>query len=373
MRVIFAAGGTAGHINPAIAMADYIKSRDFKSEILFIGTATGMEYDLVKKAGYDFSAIDVRGFQRKLNFSNIIKNIGAIRCVLYANIASKKIIKSFSPDIVIGTGGYVSGPVVMSAHKLKIKTAIHEQNAYPGITNKILSSKADVVFSANEKPKKYFDKDCDFLVVGNPIRESILYKTKLEARRELGIDESFCILSFGGSLGATKINEIAYDIIKWHKDLGDVNHIHAFGKFGESEFLKKAEQEGMDFKNNKRIIVKEYIDNMDSCLAAADLIICRSGAITISEIQATGSASILIPSPYVSENHQYHNAKVLVENNAAYMIEEKNYNKTELIGIIENLYKNIEKLNTMGKNALNMSILDTNVLIYDKIVKLLNY
>ncbi len=411
MRVILAGGGTAGHINPAIAIANYIKSKEKKAEILFVGTPNGMEMDLVKKAGYNIVPIKVRGFQRKITFKNIIRNVDAIKCLLFSNITAKKIIKNFNPDIVIGTGGYVSGPIVMVASKLNIKTAIHEQNAYPGITNKkiiknfnpdivigtggyvsgpivmvasklniktaiheqnaypgitnkILSKYVDVVFSAVENSKQYFNKGCNFIVVGNPIRESILYKTKSESRMKLGIDNNFCILSFGGSLGASKINEIAADIIKWHCGVYNINHIHAYGKLGREEFPTYLKERNIDLNAQNRIIVKEYIENMDECLAASDIVICRSGAITISELQATGKASILVPSPYVSENHQFHNAMVMVNNDAAFIIEEKNYNKDNLITLLDNLYKNKDKISKMSKNSLSMSICDTNEKIY---------
>lgn len=373
MRVILAGGGTAGHINPAIAIANYIKSKEKKAEILFVGTPNGMEMNLVKKAGYNIVPIKVRGFQRKITFKSIIRNVDAIKCLLFSNIAAKKIIKSFNPDIVIGTGGYVSGPIVMAASKLNIKTAIHEQNAYPGITNKILSKYVDVVFSAVENSKPYFNKECNFIVVGNPIRESILYKTKSESRIKLGIDNNFCILSFGGSLGASKINGIAADIIKWHCGVYDINHIHAYGKLGKEEFPTYLKERNIDLNGKNRIIVKEYIENMDECLAASDIVICRAGAITISELQATGKVSILVPSPYVSENHQFHNAMVMVNNDAAFIIEEKNYNKDNLIALLDNLYKNTDKISKMSKNSLSMSICDTNEKIYIYIKKLIGF
>lgn len=367
MRILLAAGGTAGHINPAIATADCIKKNDKTAEILFAGTPGGMEARLVKNAGYDFVPIKVKGFQRKPTFKNVARNLEAVYLLATSGFTATKILKEFKPDVVFGTGGYVSGPIVRKAAKMGIYTAIHEQNAFPGVTNKLLSQKVNDLFLAVEEAKKHFPQDCQTTVVGNPVRESVLLKTRAEARKKLGLDDNFCILSFGGSLGALKINEIAADIIEWHWKDGNINHIHACGRLGKEAFPKMLAERGIKPSENSRLDLRDYIDDMDDCLAAADLVICRAGALTLSELEATGKPSILVPSPYVAENHQYHNAMVLQRRGAAIVIEEKDYDKKKLIEQVENLYNNPDKLKEYGKNASSLAILDTAQRIYSKI------
>lgn len=370
MRVLLAGGGTAGHINPAIAIAQYIRSQDPASEILFAGTPNGMEAQLVTQAGFDFAPVQVSGFRRKMSAKNILFNLKTVYHVITADFVAKRIIKDFRPDIVIGTGGYVSGPVVLAGAKMGIKTMIHEQNAFPGVTNKLLAKKVDVVLLAVEEAKQHFDPSARCEVVGNPIRESVIFKTKEEARRDLGMDNKVCILSFGGSLGAKVINRAAADLIKWNYQKNKINHIHGYGRLGVEHFPQMLEERGIDLsalqaeKADPNIDVREYINNMATCLAAADLVICRSGAITLSELQATGKASILVPSPYVAENHQFHNAMVLVNHGAAMLIEEKDYKKEEFLRMVESVYQDREKLAQLGKNASKLAILDSTERIY---------
>lgn len=372
MRVLLTGGGTAGHINPAIAIAQEIKKQEPSSEILFVGTPNGMEATLVKKAGFAFSSVEVQGIHRKLTAHNIVRNMKALKCAVTAGPRAKQIIREFKPDFVIGTGGYVSGPVVRKASQMGILTAIHEQNAFPGVTNKLLAKHADIVFLAVEKAKEYLPKNKKYVVVGNPVRESIIFKKKAEARQELGMDDNMCIVSFGGSLGAVKLNQIVADIMQWHCARGDVNHIHAMGKLGKKVFPEMLQERGVDVTKNHRIDIRDYIDNMDTCLAAADLVVCRAGAITLSELQATGKASILIPSPNVTENHQYHNAMVLANQHAAIVIEEKNYQKEQLIRTLDDFYEHPEHLKEYSKNASKMAILDTSERIYRAIHAILS-
>ncbi|WP_270739893.1 undecaprenyldiphospho-muramoylpentapeptide beta-N-acetylglucosaminyltransferase [Massilioclostridium coli] len=371
MKVLLAAGGTAGHINPAIAIADTIQKQDPSAKILFAGTPNGMESTLVPKAGYHFVPIKVRGFQRKLTLKNIARNIDAVKCLMTSDFVASKIIKEFQPDLVIGTGGYVSGPIVRKAAQKGIKTAIHEQNAYPGVTNKMLSKQVDLVMLAVEEAKKMFPQQANMVITGNPIRESILSTTKEEARKELGMDDEMCILSFGGSLGAVKVNEIAADIMQWHNKKKKVNHIHACGRLGKDIFPQMLKERHVDLNGNPRIDVRDYIHNMDTCLAAADLVICRAGAITLSELEATGKASILIPSPNVAENHQYHNAMVLQNHGAAVVVEEKNYDAKEMVALVNGFYEDRDKLRRFSKSASKLAILDTSDRIYNALQEIM--
>lgn len=372
MKVLLAGGGTAGHINPALAIAGAIRKHEKTAEILFAGNADGMEARLVKKAGYAFAPIKVKGFWRGFAPEDILHNLKAVKCLMTSPFEAKKIIRDFQPDIVIGTGGYVSGPVVLAGIRAGIKTLIHEQNAFPGVTTKLLAKKADVVCLAVEEAKKYLEISGKTYVTGNPVRENIIYKSKAEARKELGMDDKLCILSFGGSLGALAINKIAADLIEWHCREGNVNHIHGYGQLGAKMFPELMEERGIDLSQFPRIDVRQYIDNMDTCLAAADLVICRSGAITLSELEAAGKASILIPSPTVTENHQYHNAMVLADHHAAIVIEESKYNKEEFLTIIRDLFINPEKLMELSRNASALAVFDTAEQIYQIISDLLS-
>lgn len=367
MRVILTGGGTAGHINPAIAIAQQIKKEEPDSQILFVGTPNGMEASLVQKAGFDFAAVEVMGFSRRMNLKGIKHNIKAVSCALSAGPRAKQIIRKFRPDFVIGTGGYVSGPVVRKAAQMGIPTAIHEQNAYPGVTNKILSKHVDLIFLAVEKAKEHLPAGKSYIVVGNPVRESIIFKKKQEARAELGLDDAFCIVSFGGSLGAVKLSEIVADVMEWHSGKKNVNHIHAMGRLGKETFPKLLAERGIEPSENPRLDIRDYIDNMDTCLAAADLVVCRAGAITLSELEATGTPAVLVPSPNVTENHQYHNAMVLVNHRAAIIMEEKNYDKKKLFAVLEDFYTHPEKLKEYSHNASELAILDTSERIYREI------
>lgn len=361
LKVLLAGGGTAGHINPALAIASIIKDHFPDAEFLYAGTPNGMESKLVPKAGYAFAPIKVSGFQRKITPKNIVRNIKTVAYLTTAGHRAKQIISEFQPDIVIGTGGYVSGPIVLKAAQMGIKTAIHEQNAFPGMTTKMLSKKVDAVMLTVEEAMEYLDKDINYTVTGLPVRKGFYAMNKADARKELGIPEDdVCILSSGGSLGAGRINETVAELMEWEvKNDIPVTHIHSYGGMGKDTFLKDIATRGVDYENNSRIRPKEYIDNMSVCMAAADLIISRSGANSLSELEAMGRASILIPSPNVAGNHQYHNAMVLGKAGAAIVIEEKNLSGEVLIDCVKKLYNDADKLNCFAKRAAALYVPDT--------------
>lgn len=367
MKVLFAGGGTAGHINPALAIAGYLREREPKTEILYIGAKGGMEEKLVPAAGYEFQSITISGFQRKITVKNIVRNIKTAVFVFTSSAQAKRIIKSFRPDICIGTGGYVSGPVIREAIKLKIPSIIHEQNAFPGVTNKMLSKHAQRTMLAVMDAQKYLSDSARCVLTGNPIRQEVIRASKEESRKKLGLDSRPLILSFGGSLGARKINEAVADLLAESAKTGKFQHIHGYGKWGKW-FPDLLKEKGIDLDKHKEMDVREYIDNMPDCLAAADLVICRAGAITLSEIQAQGKASILIPSPNVAENHQYHNAMSLVSRNAAEMIEEKDLSGRTLCKKVDEMFNSHGKIEEISRNARKTAIIDANERIY-KIIK----
>jgi len=371
LKVLLAGGGTAGHVNPALAIAEIIKEKHPDAEFLFAGTPFGLEAKLIPKAGYKFAPIKIRGFQRKISLENIGRNIKAGYYLITSSPRATQIIKEFKPDLVIGTGGYVSGPIVMKAAKMGIKTAIHEQNAFPGVTTKLLSKHVDSIMLTVEEAKKYLDPSLKYTVTGLPVRSDFKTKTKEDARRELGLDNEICILSSGGSLGAGRINETVADLMAWYDGHLVVNHIHSYGGMGKNTFVKDVESKGVKLKNNKRLIVKEYIDNMPTCMAAADLVISRCGANSLYELQSMGRGSILVPSPIVAGNHQYFNGMVLQKAGAAIVIEQKDLTSELLIKTVKELCDNPRELNQLSENAKNMCISDTNARIYKVISKLI--
>lgn len=375
MRFLFATGGTAGHINPAIAVASYIKEQYPESEILFIGTADHMEARLVPNAGFDFKTIKINGFKRSLSPKAIAANIKTVFRLFDSEKVSKNIIKDFKPDVVIGFGGYVSGPVLQQAVKMKIPCCIHEQNAFPGITNKQLAKKVDKVMLTVEDAVRHLQPKNEVALTGLPVRGELLNKSKTAARIELGIaDDKPLVLSFGGSLGARPLNEAMFDIICENADNDSVYHIHSVGTNGKDFLEKFAENgfrqtsEGVYKKGNAE--VRQYIDNMDTCMAAADLVVGRAGASSLSEIEAMGKASILIPSPYVAENHQYHNAMALVNRNAARILEEKDLTSEALKELINSILSDKSLLCEIEKNAKAMAVTDSRERIAEIILSL---
>lgn len=369
MKILLAGGGTAGHINPALAIAGYIKSRRPDTEFLFIGNNGGMEQRLVPQAGFSIKSITISGFKRSFSPKSMIENVKTVTRTFTSSHEAKKIIAEFKPDICIGTGGYVSGPVVRTAAKMGIPCIIHEQNAYPGVTNKMLSKSVKKVMLAVPDAKKYFDKS-DVVITGNPVRGEILTADKAEARKQLGLDERPVVLSFGGSLGARKVNEAVADIIARSGKDRKYQHIHAYGSYGDW-FPSLVKEKGTTINVCDNLDVRPYIDNMPICMAAADLVICRAGAITLSEIQAMGKPAILIPSPNVAENHQYHNAMALVNAGAAEIIEETDLTGELLMKKADAMLLNPEKLNKISENSQKIAITDANERIYSVVKKVL--
>ncbi len=355
-KIVFTTGGTGGHINPALAVAGEIRKKYPKAEILFIGTSDRLETKLVPDAGFELKTVEMSGFQRKPSFENLKRNLLTVKRLMTVTGKVKKIFASFNPDIVIGFGGYVSGPVVRTAAKMSIPTIIHEQNAFPGVTNKTLAKMVDRVMLTAPEAEKYMQPKNPVTVTGLPVRQEIVDADREISRAELGLDNRPLILSMGGSLGARTINEAMVEVIAKLQPEHKFTFIHATGKFG-TWVPDKLKEKGVDL-DDKDIDIREYINDMSVCMSAADVIIGRSGASTLSELQATGSASILIPSPNVTENHQYHNAMALVNKGAAAIIEEKDLTGETLTNTLLELLSDENKLASMRKNAKDMAILD---------------
>ena len=325
MNVIFTCGGTGGHINPAIAVANILKERQPDVKILFIGAQGHMEEKLVPAAGYELVTLPGSGLSRKLNLAGIKKNVNAIKCVLSAVGKCKKIIRDFDADVIVGTGGYASFPAIYAGAKLGVPTVVHESNALPGLTTKLAAGVATKVLVCFEESVKHYKNPEQVEVVGMPVRKEFLFGNKAEARKELGIDdEKPVVVSAFGSQGAKVMNETMADMMPFEqKDGFPFHHIHATGSFGKEWMPKRVKDNGVDYENCPALDIREYIYNMPTVMAAADVIIGRAGSATCNEIAAAGVPCILIPSPNVTNNHQEKNARVLEEAGGAVVILER--------------------------------------------------
>ncbi len=372
MRILFACGGTAGHINPALSIAAEIRARAPGAVIRFAGNPGGMEARLVRDAGFDFVPFRAMGIQRRLTPGNIVRNVKSAGLLLTSEARAGRVIREFAPDLVVGTGGYVSGPVLMTACKLGIPTATHEQNAFPGVTTKMLARRVDKVLLAVEKARDYLPRGVPYVVTGNPVRPQVLTQDRGAARKACRVGAGqVCLLSFGGSLGAQRVNEAIADVMAWHAGSGKIHHIHATGQYGVDLLPRLLRERGVAYEDNPDLDIREYIDDMPVCLAAADLVICRAGAITLGELEAVGRASILIPSPNVAENHQYHNAMVLYRAGAALVLEEKDLTGKTLTDLTKQLVDDPQRLGWLGENAKKLGRPDAARRIADEILDML--
>ena len=351
MNVIFTCGGTGGHINPAIAVANILKERNADTKILFIGAQGHMEEKLVPAAGFELVTLPGSGLSRKLNLAGIKKNVNAIRCVLSAVGKCKKIIRDFDADVVVGTGGYASFPALLAASQLKIPTIVHEANAVPGLTTKMAAAVADRVLVCFEESVKYYKKPEQVEVVGMPVRKEFLFGNKKDARRELGIDDGKCVVvSAFGSQGAKVMNETMADMMPLEQSDGfPFHHIHATGSFGKEWMPKRVKDNGVDYEKVAMLDIREYIYNMPTVMAAADIIIGRAGSATCNEIAAAGVPCILIPSPNVTNNHQEKNARVLEEAGGAVVVLEKDCSPEKMYGLVKELLADENRRNDMTK------------------------
>ncbi|MCX7843589.1 MAG: undecaprenyldiphospho-muramoylpentapeptide beta-N-acetylglucosaminyltransferase [Clostridia bacterium] len=356
MKYLITGGGTAGHINPGIAIAKHIRHKDKDAEFLFVGTRKGLETKLVPREGFTLETIRVRGFRRKFS----LDTLAAVKDLFFGVMEARKVIRRFKPDVVIGTGGYVCGPVVLNAALMKIPTLIHEQNAFPGVTNKILSRFADAVAISFKESSKYFGNAKRIILTGNPIRTELLQSERDKARNSLNIGpDTPVVVVFGGSRGAERINEAVANMIIKHYKGYEARIIFATG---EEQYEKICSM--LANKRTEGVNLVPYIFNMGEVLAAADLAVCRGGAITISELAAMGVASIIIPSPYVTANHQEYNARALEQHGAAVVILEKDLNEDILYQQITGLLKNKEQLGKMARNAKKIGITNAADKIY---------
>ena len=371
MKVVIAAAGTGGHINPGIAIANKIMEKEPDSKIIFIGTPRGLENDLVPRAGYELKTIDAYGINRKINLDNIKRLYKTTKSVGEA----KKILKEFKPDVVIGTGGYICVSVGIAANRLKIPIVLHESNAFPGVAIKLLSKKAKAVLLGFEDAKTRLPKAKNVVVTGTPTKiksSKLTDEEKANLRSALILkNELPLVLVFGGSQGARSINNAIIGIIE-NKLNKNYQIIWAAGKGNFENIKQQLAEKNMDIDNIENAKIMPYIYNMQEVMETSDLVVSRSGAMTITEISNLAKPAIFIPFPFATENHQEYNARVLEKVGAAKIILDKNLNYKNLNDTIELMVENKEQLKEMGKKAGKIANTNVEENIYNEIKNILS-
>ena len=357
MKVIFTCGGTGGHINPAIAVAREMQERHPDCEILFVGCEMEMEEKLVPQAGFRLVTVPGSGLARGFSWKDIRFNARAVKFMVQAMTKVRRIIRDFQPDVIMGTGGYASFAALYVGSRMGIPTCVHESNAMPGLTTRMVANRADRIMVNFPESAGYYRNPQRVRVVGMPVRREFVFNTRAKARQELGIGDAPLVVSAFGSLGATEMNKaVAGVLAREKKDGFPFFHIHATGAYGwdsTREYLKEA---GVDPKDSKKIQVLEYIYNMPTLMAAADVIIGRAGASTCNEIAVTGTPCILIPSPNVTDNHQEKNGRVLADRGGAVLILEKDCTAALLYDTIKELLGDPARRDGMRKALQGMVI-----------------
>ena len=368
MRYLFTCGGTAGHINPALAVADRLKELDKDARFLFVGASDRMETDLVPRAGYDIQTVDVSSFRRSFSPSAVAYNLGSLKKAVASTRAAKKIIKEFQPDIAVGTGGYVCYPVLKAASALSIPTMVHESNAVPGLTTKMLQDEVDRILVGFEESRQNYGDPTKVIVTGTPVRGAFTACTKQEAKAKLGLPaEKPLVVSVWGSLGARHMNGIMAELIRLAAPDADFTLIHSAGKGGYdgvAEALKDLDlaAAGMD--------VRPYIYDMPLVMAAADLVLCRAGASTLAELTLLGKPAILVPSPNVTNNHQEKNARVLEHAGGAQVLLEGEFTAQSLLADVRALLSDPGKLSEMSTNMKAAGVADATERITQMVLRM---
>ncbi|MCI8964967.1 MAG: undecaprenyldiphospho-muramoylpentapeptide beta-N-acetylglucosaminyltransferase [Clostridia bacterium] len=372
MRVIIAAAGTGGHINPGIAIANKIKKEEPNSEIVFIGTNRGIENDLVPRAGYKLRTVEAYGLSKKISIETIKNNYKTLKGFKQA----KKIVKEFNPDIVIGTGGYICGGVILSAHKLGIPTIIHESNAFPGKATKFLSKKLDRILVGFKETKNYLENMEKVVVTGTPTKvekKNITIEEKEKLLKEINLSSKKpIVLVFGGSQGAQKINEALIELIKQKRN----KTYQIFWATGPKQYeivSEELKKNKYDINNLENTSIVPYIYNMSDYMNISDLVVCRSGAMTITELALVGKPAIFIPLPSMSANRQIDNAKVMEKIGAAKIILNNEINADNLSLMLYNMFKDTDKLKQMGQNASTIATYNVEDKIYKEIKNIVKY
>ena len=370
-RVIFTCGGTAGHVNPAIALAQLALEKNPEVRILFVGAERGLEKDLVPKAGYEFKTVHISSFHRSFKPAELRHNLISVGNLLRAPGEARAILRAFRPDAVVGTGGYASYPMVKAAAKMKIPTAVHESNAVPGLTTQMLENYASRIMVGFESCRKHYRRPEKVVVTGTPVRSDFFSMTKAEAKRALGVDDGRpLIVSFWGSLGASGMNRRMADFLALEAAKQPFHHIHGAGKQGCPMMLELLRERGVDLGACPALQLREYIYDMAPVMRAADLVICRAGASTISELTALGTPALMVPSPYVTNNHQEKNARALEEAGGAAVLLEPECSGQSLFQAACNILHDETRLRGMEASMAALGIRDAAERIYQTVLEL---
>ena len=370
MKILFTCGGTAGHVNPAVALAQMFQARNQGCEVLFVGADGGMETRLVPKEGYPIETVTITNFRRSFTPAAIGHNFKTLLNMNKSKKQANAILDRFQPDLVVGTGGYASYPVVNAAAARGIPTAVHESNAVPGLTTKTLSKVVDVVMVGFEESRNHYDDPSKVVVTGTPVRSDFFQYTRKEARAKLGFtDEKPLVLSVWGSLGAEEMNRQIVDFISLECEQGaPFHHIHGAGR-DYAAVCQALKAKGVE--NHPDIDVREYIYDMPVVMAAADLVLCRAGASTISELTAIAKPSILVPSPNVVADHQTKNARVLEQAGGAVLLPESESSGEKLYQAAASILNDKARREAMSAALREMAVADAAEQIYSVLSGLL--
>ena len=371
MNVIFTCGGTGGHIFPAIAVAKLLRERRPDCNILFMGAEDGMETTLVPREGFELETVRISNFQRGLSKDALEHNVEMFRNMKDAMKKAKQVIRSFKPDVIVGTGGYASFPALAEGAKLGVKTVVHESNAVPGLTTRMVERTADVIMVGFEESRQYYHHPERVRVTGMPVRDEFIYADRQKAREKMGLDERPLVVSYWGSLGAREMNKIIACFMKLECDDGEpFSHIHATGSFGWKWMPEFVKEQGVDLSQHPSVDMRVFIYDMPDVMAAADLVICRAGAATISEICASATPCIMVPSPNVTDNHQEKNARVMERGGAAVVLREAECSGEVLYQTAKELLCDKERLSAMRKAAAAMAPVDAAERIYETVLEM---
>lgn len=371
MRFVLTCGGTAGHINPALAVAGRLKELMPDSRFLFLGAEGKMEMDLVPRAGYEIRPLKITNIARGRSLGAVVHNLDTVKNVLASELEAKRILKEFRPDAVIGTGGYVCYPVLAAAARLRIPTAVHESNALPGLTTRMLADKVDAILVGFEESRKQYPDPSKVTVTGTPVRGEFSRYTKDSAKAELGLDPAMpLVVSVWGSLGSGHMNEILTEMLPKLRGQKGFRLIHSVGSRDHKAFRETLRQKKLD-PVECNVDAREYIFDMPRVMAAADLILCRAGASTLAELTYMGKPVLIVPSPNVTDNHQEKNARVLEKAGGAKVFLEGEFDADSLLQEIRTLLESPEELERMSRAMASLSVPDATDKIVDKVLSLI--
>ena len=372
MKVIFTCGGTAGHVNPALALAGYMKQKDANTDILFVGAERGLERDLIAHTDYPFRTVNISSFHRSFKPAEIRHNLVTLKNLAHAEREANAILNDFRPDLIVGTGGYASYPLVRYGAKAGVPTAVHESNIVPGLTTRQLEPYCERIMVGFEDCRAHYRHPDKVVVTGTPVRGDFFGLTKEQAKEKLGVNDGRrLIVSFWGSLGSGGMNRAMADFLALESAHEPFYHIHGVGGLCWEQMQRWLRDGGVDLAAHPALDVREYIYDMAAVMRAADLVICRAGASTLSELTALGVPAILVPSPNVTNHHQEKNAALLGSHGAALVLPEEGLDGKKLFAAAAGLLKDDARMARMAESMASLGIRDATQRIYDTVMALL--